>query len=230
MKCIALDIDGTITDYSRRLCLSAIKAVREVEKLNIPVILATGNNIIYTQTTATLLGSTGSLISENGGVISKSNIPGEHIILGDIKKTQEAYEYLKNNLPKEHSIELTYDFDYRLSEVALIKTFEGTLAREILKDFDVTVYDTGFTVHITDPKVSKGLALKEMADSMGIDTDEIMSIGDSENDIDLLKHSGLKVAVNNASDDLKEIADYVTTAPYGYGTAEAIKKFVLGVN
>ena len=53
-----------------------------------------------------------------------------------------------------------------------------------------------------------------------------MCIGDSENDIDFLRAGGFKVAVANACDELKEMADYVCEKKYGDGTAEAIEKFV----
>ena len=54
-----------------------------------------------------------------------------------------------------------------------------------------------------------------------------MAIGDSENDEDFLKVVGLKVAVSNAEDKLKEISDYVCEKPYGDGVKEAVEKFVL---
>jgi hypothetical protein len=62
---------------------------------------------------------------------------------------------------------------------------------------------------------------------LGIKTDENLAIGDSENDIEFLRVSDVKVAVNNAADELKDIADYITEKSYDDGVAEAIERFIL---
>jgi hydroxymethylpyrimidine pyrophosphatase-like HAD family hydrolase len=89
------------------------------------------------------------------------------------------------------------------------------------------VYDTQFALHITDDQVNKGSSLEIVAKKQGFEMDEIMAIGDSENDIEFLANAGFKVAVANADKSLKEIADYVTINKYGDGVHEAIEKFVL---
>ena len=98
--------------------------------------------------------------------------------------------------------------------------------KELLQDFDVIVYDSGFALHLTDPNVNKGIGLSELAKLLDYNIENIMCIGDSENDIDFLHAAGFKVAVANACDGLKEIADYVCENKYGDGVAEAIDKFV----
>jgi hypothetical protein len=61
---------------------------------------------------------------------------------------------------------------------------------------------------------------------MGINPEEILAVGDSENDREFLKVAGVKVAVANAEPELKSIADYVTEKPYGDGVKEALKRFL----
>ena len=55
----------------------------------------------------------------------------------------------------------------------------------------------------------------------------VMAIGDSQNDEDFLKEAGVKIAVGNAEDKLKNISDYVCKNQFGDGVAEAIEKFAL---
>jgi hydroxymethylpyrimidine pyrophosphatase-like HAD family hydrolase len=79
LKAIALDVDGTITDETRKVCLNAIKAIYEAEDKGIPVIIVTGNIMCSTRTISILFGTSGGLVAENGGVIESR---GKRQILG----------------------------------------------------------------------------------------------------------------------------------------------------
>ena len=54
-----------------------------------------------------------------------------------------------------------------------------------------------------------------------------MCLGDHENDRDMIEYAGLGVAMGNAIDSIKEIADFVTTTNDEDGVAVAVEKFVL---
>ena len=75
--------------------------------------------------------------------------------------------------------------------------------------------------------VNKGNGLQQLADLFGISIEATMAIGDSQNDIDMLKAAGLSVTMENAHDEMKTIADYVTASNDEEGVAQAIEKFVL---
>lgn len=72
---------------------------------------------------------------------------------------------------------------------------------------------------------SKGRAVEFLGDVLGIDRDEIMAIGDNENDISMFKAAGLKIAMGNASDELKAIADHVVGTNMESGVAEALARY-----
>lgn len=76
-------------------------------------------------------------------------------------------------------------------------------------------------------EATKGHALADLAGRLGIDRAEVMAVGDSYNDLEMLEYAGLGVAVANAREDIKRRAGYVTEAPYGDGVVEALRKFVL---
>ena len=59
--------------------------------------------------------------------------------------------------------------------------------------------------------VTKASAITILAQHLGIKKEEIIAIGDGGNDIEMLQTAGLKVAMKNASNSLKEIADFVTS-------------------
>jgi phosphoglycolate phosphatase len=220
IKAIALDVDGTITDKTRKVCLSAVKAIYEAENIGVPIIIVTGNIMCSTSTISILFGTTGGLVAENGGVIESQ---GRKKVLGKIEECQRAYEFLKSRFEVK---KVEYS-DHRVSEVAIERNIPVAVVKETLKDFDVEIYDTKFAIHLTDPTVDKGSSLKMVAEDLGIKTPEILAIGDSENDIEFLGVAGIKVAVNNADKELKAIADYITEKPYGDGVKEAIERFVL---
>ena len=59
----------------------------------------------------------------------------------------------------------------------------------------------------------------------GIKLEEAMAFGDGGNDISMLRHAGIGVAMGNANDDVKAVADYVTTSVDENGIANALKHF-----
>ncbi len=212
-KAIAVDIDGTLTNKKRAINCRAVEALR---KLKIPVVLATGNISCFARAVAKMIGVSDIVICENGGVV-RFSYDGDDIVLGDKQKCLRALEILKERFDVE-----LLDVEYRKSEVCLRRNFPIEEARKILPK-DVRIVDTGFAYHIIDANVSKGRALKFIADKLGLDVKDFVAIGDSENDIEMLEVAGFGVAVANADLKLKEVADLVTSKPNGDGVVEALE-------
>ncbi len=76
--------------------------------------------------------------------------------------------------------------------------------------------------------VDKGTALKFLAEKLGIKREEIMALGDNENDASMLEYAGIGIAMNNGLDYIKEMADHITLTNDEDGVAHAINKFVFG--
>lgn len=75
--------------------------------------------------------------------------------------------------------------------------------------------------------VSKGAAIVRLGHELGISPEEIMAIGDSRNDVEIVREVGIGVAVANANENVRSVARYVTTAPAGRGVVEALERFIL---
>ncbi|MDE7164152.1 MAG: excinuclease ABC subunit UvrC [Clostridiales bacterium] len=73
--------------------------------------------------------------------------------------------------------------------------------------------------------INKGAGLKYIADSYGIPMSEVIAFGDSYNDAAMIKAAGLGIAMGNAKEPIKKIADYVTDTNNADGVAKAINKF-----
>ncbi|MGL4742040.1 MAG: Cof-type HAD-IIB family hydrolase [Sarcina sp.] len=74
---------------------------------------------------------------------------------------------------------------------------------------------------------SKGSAVKKLAEILGIKREEVICIGDSENDLSMIRYAGLGVAMGNALDIIKENADYITETNENAGVGKMIEKFVI---
>ncbi len=81
-------------------------------------------------------------------------------------------------------------------------------------------------VNMVHPLVSKGKALEALALHLGITPEEIVAIGDGENDIPLLTTAGLGIAMGNASEKVKKAARAVTLSQEEGGVAFAIKTYL----
>jgi HAD superfamily hydrolase (TIGR01484 family) len=81
----------------------------------------------------------------------------------------------------------------------------------------------------TNPQANKGTAVKFLAENLyGLQSEQVLTIGDNANDIEMVKYAGIGVAMGNAPEDLKLCADWVAPPIGEDGAAIALEKFVLG--
>lgn len=88
-------------------------------------------------------------------------------------------------------------------------------------------HSTPYFIECLPVGIDKGPGLQALAERLGITMQEVMSFGDSYNDIQMLQMSGIGVAMANAEDAVKAVADYVTASNNEDGVAQAIEKIVL---
>lgn len=81
-------------------------------------------------------------------------------------------------------------------------------------------------IDINKKGCSKKNAIIKLAEILKIEQEEIIVMGDGGNDISMFECAGLKIAMENAGDYLKDKADYITASNNESGVAKAIKKFV----
>src|SRR5690625_2376428 len=72
----------------------------------------------------------------------------------------------------------------------------------------------------------KGLALETLAKGMGIDMQDVMTLGDNFNDASMLQMAGRGVAMGNAEPEIKAMCDYTTKANDEHGVAVAIDEML----
>ena len=104
----------------------------------------------------------------------------------------------------------------RINGIAAHKTFSWDKDRNYKMD-----------IYITHSEATKYYAAQELARILGIETHEMIGVGDARNDAPLLEVCGLKVAMGNADDKLKRIAHYIAPSVDEDGVAHVVEKFIL---
>ena len=147
------------------------------------------------------------------------------------------YEKYTEDQPSDHQIHLHENVDLR----QLVRTEEGfykLLIRaqgrkeyiaERLKPYadqaEILVFHYG-NLEVYNRRADKGTAVQKAAEELGIRKDQILGMGDSINDLPLFEGCGIRIAMANAQEYLKEKADYITRSHTENGVAFALKQFV----
>ena len=87
--------------------------------------------------------------------------------------------------------------------------------------------NTGHSMDITPPGITKAVGVAKLAEYLGIKREEIMTLGDGDNDLSMIEYAGVGVAMDNAIDEVKNIAQFITKDCDDDGIAYAFDKFIL---
>lgn len=95
------------------------------------------------------------------------------------------------------------------------------------KEKYTTVKSAPFYFEVLNKQASKGSAVRLLADYLGIKQEEVMAIGDQENDATMIEYAGMGVAMGNATPAIKALANIETLSNDEDGVAHIIEKFAL---
>lgn len=221
-KVLATDVDFTLTDARLRLNTEAVEKIRQLERKRVKVILISGRNLPSIGSLAQLIGTSGLVAAENGGVIARYQTPIK--ILSRIENARAALRILKKRMGRRIKERADSRYGMRLSNVSLERSFEPEEARRILQKsgLRVDLTDTGVSFQLLDSHVSKGYALSQLARLKRLSLANAVAIGDNYNDLSLFEAVAYRIAVANAPEGVKERADYVCRHRYGRGFLEAV--------
>lgn len=112
-------------------------------------------------------------------------------------------------------------------EFAKNKNLQVNLIRKVDKYRDEIIGKEYEYLDVMPVGINKEQALEVLEDYLKIDKSEVLAIGDNLNDLEMIKDSGVGIAVANAYDEVKEVANYTTTTTaQAGGFAEAVYKFI----
>jgi HAD superfamily hydrolase (TIGR01484 family) len=249
-KALFLDVDGTILPY-KKFEQSAVpsprvvKAIRNASK-HVHVVLATGRPYFMLEKLIQAIGMTEGLLVMNDGAQ-----------VMDIKTKKYHYQkaMLKKDVEKISQILSENGISFFLNDGIQDSTYEKTPpTRSILNIFtmhkmtekqaiqalnlithlptikaNMTHFGSGETYEllISHAEATKMHGIIAASKVLGVKKEETIAVGDSGNDFPLLMAAGLKVAMGNAMEGLKDIADYVAPGVEEDGVAHVINKFIL---
>lgn len=219
MRAVVVDIDGTLTDDSRRMSLEAVSALRRVEDSGVVVMLASGNVLPVAYAVSTYMGFKGPIVAENGGVVCH----GQKVwVLGDPAAPMEAWDLVRKAFP---SAQRLFTDRWRETEVGLREDdgLDLERVREVLSGLRVDVQTTGWAVHIMSEGMDKSVGVAKACEIVGLDIRRAAAIGDSENDMRMMDECGWGVAIGNADERTKASASHVTEGEHGEGVVEALR-------
>lgn len=140
---------------------------------------------------------------------------------GDINGIPVIVTDYENIKPEEDIIKIMMVDEPNILEEAIKK-----LPQEVYEKYTV-VRSAPFFLEFLNKEANKGEGVKALADYLGIKREQVICIGDAGNDRHMIEFAGLGVAMGNAFEEIKEIADYVTYTNEEDGVAHVIEKFII---
>lgn len=138
--------------------------------------------------------------------------------MNDIPWTIMEYDQLKNDEPLMKVM--------MVDEPDILQMAIDQIPDEFYQDYSV-LRSAPFFLEFMHPQANKGNGVAALADYLHISSDQVICIGDAGNDHHMLQWAGLGIAMGNADEQTKALADYVTGTNDEDGVALAIEKFVL---
>ncbi|MGI6007312.1 MAG: HAD family hydrolase [Ruminococcus sp.] len=139
-------------------------------------------------------------------------------------------QLMRTNILCENMEKEIEEGEYPVSKFHIV--CESIGEKEILKAriaaipglYPISVVDQN--IEVVYQKKSKRDGLKFLCDYLGISRENVMALGDSSNDVEMLEWAGCSVAMGNASDQVKQTAEYVTDSNDNGGVAKALQHFL----
>lgn len=238
IRIVVADIDGTITEtlYSYRLSTRVVELLRRLEDRGYRVVLASGNSVPMVAGLARYLGVSGGVVAENGGAVFYE----EEIEWLCDDETSERLEALLESIYTRYREALTPSWQNRFMKCSkALKKREPSVslekvAREIrslmvserLGDYEVSC--SKFAIHINPPGSTKSSGVERLLEIHGVSWDEVLAVGDSENDIDMLARAGIGCLVGDVPEDMRSGVRCVSRRRAGEGFIEIVES-VLGL-
>ncbi len=254
IKAVFFDIDGTLLSFkTRKVAASTEKAIAELQAKGIKVILSTGRSINsidhvkYLNFDGFITFNGGYCATKNGELLFKKCIARADIeaIIAYAKENTLSFSFMSEkeinihdvtpeiagmyahlNLPVPPLVDLD---QVEVSSVLQTNIFMGpeqeSAFMAAIMPNSVASRWTPLFADVNPKGQSKKVGVDVFCKHFGIDIANTMAFGDGGNDIEMLNHVAIGVAMGNANPEVKAIADYVTDDVDSDGIANGLKYF-----
>jgi Cof subfamily protein (haloacid dehalogenase superfamily) len=248
------DVDGTLVTKQKVLTDRARAAVRKLNDAGIPFTITSGRPPLGMKAIVDALELTAPIAAFNGAIFLRPDfsIIEQNVLPSAISKRVieiirshglDVWVYRGNDwfVPERHgphvdreewtvkfSPTVVPSFDGLLDNVAKIVGVSDDLEAVARCEADTQQeFSQPYYLDVTHPRANKGAVVERLSQLLSIPTQEIATIGDMPNDVPMFEHSGLSIAMGNASTEVQHRARYVTTSYEDEGFANAVERFVL---
>ncbi|WP_199620558.1 Cof-type HAD-IIB family hydrolase [Paenibacillus alkalitolerans] len=240
-KLVALDMDGTLLNEEKNISDENARWIQEAGRAGIAVCFSTGRGFLSALPYAEQLKLDTPMVTVNGSEIwarphmlhNRTLMDWEHI-----KRLRElAVQY--DTWYWAYSVEGIYNKDMWVEDERDKEWLkfgfytDNDEARSAVLDrigalgaFEVT-NSHPHNIELNPQGISKASGLAQVCELLGIDMSSVVAVGDSLNDIAMIRSAGLGIAMGNAQDEVKRMADAVVLSNDEDGVAQAIREYVL---
>lgn len=242
-RLIALDMDGTLLQTDGTISAENRKWIARAREHGIEVTLATGRMFgDAVRSAIELLDLKCPVVVANGGEVR--SVDGQLFERHELTVEDMAFLHQLAVSARVHfwacSVEDVFhpvDFPSRIEDYTWIKFgFQADSATAIrhlwntLRDkgcYELTNSDP-LNLEVNPLGITKASGLATVCKALGIEPHQVIAMGDSLNDVPMLRYVGLGVAMGNAQDAVKQVARYVTAHHTQHGVARVIEKVLRG--
>lgn len=149
------------------------------------------------------------------------------------QESKEIIDYIEGKYVKYTKVETFDGLDFSgLNKVLAINYNPDLIKKQVnvlqqrYKNKLYIVRSTPYFCEVANPTATKGNGIRFLAKLWNIKQEEIMAIGDQDNDIEMLLAAGKRIAMGNATEELKKVSNYITKTVDEHGVICAIEKFI----
>ncbi len=255
-KIVFIDIDGTLFDnLNNKVHQSTIEAINKLKENGVYVCIASGRSMalgdeVFLRYQLAFDGYVlinGQFVVLNKEVIYKKPLNKKFIneFINECNSLDIDYGFVTNDetFISSNSPKVNKAFaDFKMNVPRLITEkdlhkdifqgllFDKTSLNYFSQKFKSYVKLIGWISNgadIIDKDASKAIGMAKICGKLGIKRENVYAIGDSNNDIEMIEYANVGIAMGNAKESLKEVADYVADDISEDGLAKALKEFKL---
>jgi Cof subfamily protein (haloacid dehalogenase superfamily) len=253
VKLIVSDLDGTLLRSDQTISKRSLEVFRKCRLAGIRLALATAQPPRLTRellpkelALGAIINYNGALVFENGAVVHEKTLSEEVIgavlrmVRDKIAQPKVCFEIEDRHYSNFDVQEVFGPIDYQPIDLndfrpttahkIILCNMKGEKDREILACLEThcccMVTDDDQLYQIMAKDVSKFNAIQCLLDRHGIGPDEVMCFGDDRNDLEMISHCGIGVAMENATQELKKKAKYVTKSNDHDGVALFVEQYL----
>ncbi|WP_028547345.1 Cof-type HAD-IIB family hydrolase [Paenibacillus sp. UNC451MF] len=240
-KLVALDMDGTFLMEDKTISVENRKAVKAAAEAGVTVMFATGRGIPNVLPYVEELNLQSPIVAVNGsevwsapGKLHSRNMFNPELIIQmrelALKYDTWYWAYSVNGLfNKERWTNKVWDeqwlkFGYYYEDEPTLNAIRERMIE--WGEMEVT-NSHPCNIELNPKGISKASGLRQVCELLGIEMSQVIAMGDSLNDVTMIREAGLGVAMGNAQDSVKSLADVVTVTNEEHGVARIIEQYIL---